>query len=185
MPGEENNEGWQHTLWPTPGTAEPDPDQFASKDDLMFTRFMASASTSISGDMEFIEITNLGEELAVLNGWTLRSTTGSLTTYNATITSLMIQPQSSVLLANDADALSVFEQGTIVDIESALDRAFYFPDSGTALQLLDPSGAQADTLVYGNGPVSLAGWSGISLVPPLTNLDNLCLLYTSPSPRDS
>jgi len=179
MPGDDSNGEWQHTLWPTPGLAEPDPDQFASGEDLIFTRFMASATTSISGDMEFIEITNLGEELAVLNGWTLRSTTGSLTTYNATITSLMIQPESSVLLANDADALAVYEQGTIVDVEDALDRAFYFPDSGTALQLLDPSGAQADTLVYGNGPVSLAGWSGISLVPPLTNLDNLIYLRGS------
>ena len=112
----------------------------------MFTRFMPSATTSASSDMEFLEISNHGDQLAVLNGWTLRSTTGAMSPYNATITSLMIQPQSSVLLANEADQLAQHEQGSVVDISEALDRAFYFPNTGAAIQLLDPSGAQADTL---------------------------------------
>ncbi len=179
MPGEQPNGGWQHTLWPTPGQPEPDPTQFAGPEDILFTRFMPSATSDGSADMEFIEITNLGDKLAVLNGWTLRSTTGTMSTYNATVTSLMVQPQSAVLLANDADELAKHESGTIVDIDTALDRAFYFPNSGTALQLLDPSGAEADTLVYGNGPVTLAGWSGIALVEPLANLDNLIYLRGS------
>ncbi len=176
MPGEASGDDWQHTLWPTPGASEPDASQFAGKDDLMFTRFMPAASTSGSNDMEFIEISNLGDQLAVLNGWTLRSTTGALSPYNATITSLMIQPQSSVLLANEADQVAQFEQGTVVDISVALNRAFYFPNTGAAIQLLDPSGAQADTLVYGNGPVTLSGWSGIALVEPISNLDNIIYL---------
>lgn len=179
MPGSSPEDDWGHTLWPTPGAPEPDASQFAGKDDLIFTRFMPAATTSSSGDIEFIEITNLGEKLAVLNGWTLRSTTGSMSTYNATISSLIIQPQQSVLLANDADQLAGYEAGTVVDISDALDRAFYFPNSGAALQLLDPSGAQADTLVYGNGPVTLAGWSGISLVEPITYLDNIIYLRGS------
>jgi phosphatidylserine/phosphatidylglycerophosphate/cardiolipin synthase-like enzyme len=179
MPGITAGDDWQHTLWPTPGAPEPDASQFAGKDDLIFTRFMPSATTDASGDMEFIEITNLGQQLAVLNGWTLRSTTGSMSTYNASITSLMIQPQQSVLLANDADQLSSYEIGTVVDISDALDRTFYFPNSGAALQLLDPSGAQADTLVYGNGPVTLSGWSGIALVEPIAYLDNIIYLRGS------
>ena len=179
MPATNGSNEWQHTLWPTPGTEEPDPIQFASPEDIVFTRFMPSASTSISNDMEFIEITNLGEKLAVLNGWTLRSTTGAESMYNATVTNLMIQPQSSVLLANDGSALSVYEDGVVVDIEAALDRAFYFPNSGASIHLLDPSGAHADTLVYGNGPVDVSGWDGISLVEPLSNLDNLIYLRGS------
>ena len=79
--------------------------------------------------MEFIELANQGNELAVLNGWTFRTTTGS-SSYNATITSLMIQPGETVVLANDADALGVYEDGTVVDLGGVLDRSFYFPNSG-------------------------------------------------------
>ena len=179
MPGDHTSDDWQHTLWPTPGQAEPDPSSFATKDDVRFTRFMPSGSTDISSDMEFVEVANQGDKLAVLNGWTLRTTTGVDSMYNATITDLMIQPGTSVLLANDADALGVYEDGSVVDIDSALDRTFYFPNSGAALQLLDSSGAEVDTLVYGNGPVSVSGWSGIALVEPISNLDNLIYLRGS------
>jgi len=179
MPGDHASDDWQHTLWPTPGQAEPDPTNFATKDDIRFTRFMPSGSTAISSDMEFIEIANQGEKLAVLNGWTLRTTTGSMSMYNATITDLMIQPGSSTLLANDADAVSVYEDGNVVDADGALERNFYFPNSGAALQLFDNSGAEVDTLVYGNGPVAVSGWSGIALAKPLSNLDNLIYLRGS------
>ena len=178
MPGETPGSDWVHTLWPTPGQAEPNPSDFADKDDLRFIRFMPSASTDISSDMEFIEIANQGEDLAILNGWTFRTTTGS-SSYNATITDLMIQPGETVVLANDADALSVYEDGTVVDLGDILDRAFYLPNSGAALQLLDSAGEQADTLVYGNGPVELAGWNGIALAEPIANLDNLIYLRGS------
>ena len=176
MADEDDSNDWMHTLWPTPGEAEPIPSDFATKDDLRFTRFMPSASTSISSDMEFIEISNQGDDLAVLNGWTLRTTTGAENSYDATITSLMVQPGASIILANDADAVRVYEDGNVVDLDGVLDRNFYIPNSGAALQLLDGSGAQADTLVYGNGPVSVSGWSGIALAEPLSNLDNLIYL---------
>ena len=71
----------------------------------------------------------------------------------------MIQPGETVVLANDADALGVYEDGTVVDLGGVLDRSFYFPNSGAALQLLDSAGEQADTLVYGNGPVDVSGWT--------------------------
>tara|TARA_B100000900_G_C20598936_1_gene724675 strand:+ start:159 stop:5024 length:4866 start_codon:yes stop_codon:yes gene_type:complete len=173
---EDSTSDWKHTLWPTPGEAEPIPSDFATKDDLRFTRFMASASTSISSDMEFIEITNQGNDLAMLNGWTLRTMTGVENSYNATIVDLMIQPGTAIILANDADAVRVYEDGTVVDLDAVLDRNFYLPNSGAALQLLDTTGAPADTLVYGNGPVSVAGWNGIALAEPLSNLDNLIYL---------
>ncbi|GIR75706.1 MAG: hypothetical protein CM15mP78_04050 [Candidatus Poseidoniales archaeon] len=179
MQGEDINGDWVHALWPTPGEAEPNPADFATKEDLRFTRFMPGASTSISSDMEFIEVSNQGDELAVLNGWTLRTTTGASSTYNATITSLMIQPGESAILANDADALSVYEDGNVVDLGGVVDRTFYFPNSGAALQLLDTNGDQADTLVYGNGPVSVPGWTGIALAKPIANLDNLIYLRGS------
>jgi len=176
MPGDHSSDDWQHTLWPTPGLPEPDPTDFATKEDIRFTRFMPAGSADISSDMEFIEVANQGDKLAVLNGWTLRTTTGAMSMYNATITDLMIQPGSSTLLANDADAVSVYEDGTVVDVDGALERNFYFPNSGAALQLFDSSGAEVDTLVYGNGPVAVSGWNGIALAKPLSNLDNLIYL---------
>ena len=179
MPGDHSSDDWQHTLWPTPGLPEPQPSSFATKEDIRFTRFMPSGSTDISNEMEFIEVANQGDKLAVLNGWTLRTTTGVTSMYNATITNLMIQPGTSTLLANDADAVGVYEDGNVVDVDGALDRNFYFPNSGAALQLFDASGAEVDTLVYGNGPVSVSGWSGIALAEPLSNLDNLIYLRGS------
>lgn len=176
MPGEIASSDWVHTLWPTPGEPEPDPASFATKEDVRFTRFMPSASSDISSDMEFVEISNQGDKLAVLNGWVLRTTTGASNTYNATFTDLMIQPQSAVLLANDADAVRVYEDGVVVDIDGAVNRNFYFPNSGAALQLLDGSETEVDTIVYGNGPVSVSGWNGISLARPIADLDNLIYL---------
>ncbi|DAC09805.1 MAG TPA: hypothetical protein D7H88_00935, partial [Candidatus Poseidoniales archaeon] len=61
-----------------------------------------------------------------LNGWTLRTTTGAENMYNATINNLMIQPGASILLANDADAVRVYEDGDVVELDAVLDRNFYF-----------------------------------------------------------
>ena len=179
MPSDDVGSDWQHTLWPTPGSPEPNPSDFATYSDIKFTRFMPSASSSLSKEMEFIELQNLGNNIAVLNGWILRSTSSSFSTYNVTINSLVIQAGDSVILANDAPSLERYETGRIVDLTSILDRTFYFPNSGAALQLFDPSGSVADTLVYGNGPTAISGWSGIALVEPISGLANVVYLRGS------
>ena len=179
VPGNTTQDEWRHSLWPTPGEEEPDIANFASPDEIRFTRFMPDGSTSISSNLEFIEISNTGTKLAVLNGWTMRSTSGAGVEYDTTITSMMIQPQSSVVLTNDADALGVYEDGALVDINDALNRSLYLTNSGAAIQLLDPSGGEVDAFVYGNGLVTIEGWNGISLVKPITNLDNVIYLRGS------
>ncbi len=167
---------WTHTMWPTPGGPEPDPSQFAGPEDVMFTRFMPYANVASSGDIEFVEITNIGDRLAVLNGWTLRTVTGASNMYNSTVVDLQIQPGSSVLLGNDVTAFGLYEDGDAYEIDSVMQRSFYFPNGGAALQLLDGEETVADTLVYGNGPVDVSGWTGIALVEPVSNLANLIYL---------
>ena len=170
------NGSWVHTLWPTPGLPEPDPSLVASPEDLKFTRLMPTSSTNLASDLEFIEITNQGNQSAALNGWSLRSITGVDSMYEATITALIVPARSGVVLTNDAAALGVFDSATAVGIDVVLNRSMYLPNGGAALQLLDPTGQSVDTVVYGNGPTEVTGWSGPSLTEPLTGLENLVYL---------
>lgn len=173
QPGAQSTDGWIHTLWPTPGEVEPDPANLASPDDLRFTRFMP---TNQGGDdMEFIEITNQGTKLAMLEGWILRSVSSAGTVYDATFNDVFINPESSLILTAD-DSLSSYEDGDLMELSSALDQSFYIASSGAAIQLLTPSSTEVDTLVYGNGPVDVTGWNGIALAEPVTNLANLIYL---------
>ncbi|MCH1422399.1 MAG: phospholipase D-like domain-containing protein, partial [Candidatus Poseidoniaceae archaeon] len=64
--------------------------------------------------------------------------------------------------------------GNIVAFDTALSpNGFTLPDSGAALHIKTPSGMLADTVVYGNGPVEIMGWSGISLVEPVSSISLL------------
>lgn len=171
-----STEPWTHTLWPTPGSEEPDSNNLAGPGDVLITRLMPDASSSVSSTMEFLEITNSGDKLAVMDGWTLRSISNAGVAYDASFTNFMIQPSSSILLANDALAIQLYEDGTVIELDVVLNRSLYLTDSGAAIQLLNPSGTSVDTVVYGNGPVDVDGWTGIALVEPITNLDNLIYL---------
>ena len=173
---EHNGSSWVHSLWPTPGEAEPEPSTLAGPDDLRFARFMPASSTSVSSDLEFIELHNTGTLQAMLNGWKIRSITGIDSVYEATISDLNIPPGQSVVLTNDVTGLGVYETGQVADISTALNRSFYLSNSGAAIQLVDPSGQEVDTVVYGNGPTDVDGWSGIALVEPLQGLGNLIYL---------
>ena len=165
---------WQTLLWPTPGAEEPDPSLFAEADDITFSRFMPEGSTSITANAEFIEITNLGESLAYMNGWSLSMVNSASETVEYTLGDVSIAANSSVLLAADASGLSVYEDGNIVAFDTALSPSgFTLPDSGAALHIKTPGGMLADTVVYGNGPVEIMGWSGISLVEPVSSISLL------------
>ena len=164
---------WRIMPWITPGYEEPDLSNIASYSDILLTRIMPDASTSVDGDMEFLEITNKGTQIASLQGWTLRHISTAGTPFNTTIQSLMIAPQSSAILASDVSSLSVYETGTMYAVDQVLNRTMYFGNSGAALQLEDLDGNIADAIVYGNGPTESNGWNGISVVEPFVGLSNL------------
>ena len=44
----------------------------ASIDDIKFSSIMWDGVSSISTEMEFFELTNVGTEAAMLNGWTVK-----------------------------------------------------------------------------------------------------------------
>ena len=167
------NGKWSKMPWTTPGEEEPDLSNLASYQDIKFTRIMPDASTDIDSEMEFIEITNIGGSFASLQGWTLRHISTTSVPFNTTIGSLMISPMSSVILASDATTLSVYEDGIIREMAGVLNRSMYLSNSGAAIQLEDPLGNIADTVVYENGPVGSLGWNGVSLVAPFSGMENL------------
>ena len=125
----------------------------ASIDDIKFSSIMWDGVSSISTEMEFFELTNVGTEAAMLNGWTVKRIASDGTSFESTITNLQIDASSSVKLSNDVAALELFEDGNILDMGVAMENPIYLLDSGMALQLIHPTGLVADTIVYKNGPV--------------------------------
>jgi len=173
-PGETELDGWELLLWPTPGYEEPDATLFAEAQDIVFSRFMPEGSTSISSNTEFIEVSNIGDSLAYMEGWTFTLINSANEATDYSFGEVAIPSNGSVILASDPSGLSVYEDGTIIGFDSAMSiSGLTLPDSGAALQISTPSGVLADTVVYGNGPVESAGWSGISLVEPVTSLSLL------------
>lgn len=169
------NDEWVEFMWPTPGTPEPDMTAMASIDDIKFSSIMWDGVSSISTEMEFFELTNIGTEVAILNGWTVRRIASDGTSFESEITNLQINASASVKLSNDVVALELFEEGELLDMASAMENPIFLLDSGMALQLIHPTGIVADTVVYKNGPVDSEGWEGVSLSEPVSGIDNLIL----------
>ena len=169
------NQEWIEFMWPTPGSPEPDASVMASIDDIKFSSIMWDGISSISTEMEFFELTNIGTESAILNGWKVKRIASDGTSFESDITNLQIDAGSSIKLSNDVSALELFEDGNIIDMGIAMDNPIFLLDSGMALQLIHPTGVIADTIVYKNGPVDSEGWSGVSLSEPVNGIDNLIL----------
>ena len=171
----ETNQEWIEFMWPTPGSVEPDASMMASIDDIKFSSIMWDGVSSISTEMEFFELTNIGTESAILNGWKVKRIASDGSSFESDITNLQLDASSSVKLSNDVAALELFEEGNIIDMGVAMENPIFLLDSGMALQLIHPTGVIADTIVYKNGPVDSEGWSGVSLSEPVSGIDNLIL----------
>ena len=171
----ETNQEWIEFMWPTPGSPEPDASMMASIDDIKFSSIMWDGVSSISTEMEFFELTNIGTESAILNGWKVKRIASDGSSFESDITNLQLDASSSVKLSNDVAALELFEEGNIIDMGVAMENPIFLLDSGMALQLIHPTGVIADTIVYKNGPVDSEGWSGVSLSEPVSGIDNLIL----------
>ena len=161
--------------WPTPGEEEPDISDFAGADDLRFSRFMFEEKSTTTND-EFFEISNTGDIMALLNGWTVRKTTTGGVSFNGTFTAGEISAGSSVIISPDANSVKAMGATMILDADDVMNFPVWLPNSGATIQLVAPDGTIADTLVYGNGPTDAEGWSGPSIAEPVTTVDRILYL---------
>ena len=97
----ETNQEWIEFMWPTPGSVEPDASMMASIDDIKFSSIMWDGVSSISTEMEFFELTNIGTESAILNGWKVKRIASDGSSFESDITNLQLDASSSVKLSND------------------------------------------------------------------------------------
>ena len=161
--------------WPTPGEEEPENSNFADADDLVFSRFMFEEKSQTTND-EFFEISNTGDVMAVLNGWTVRKTTTGGVSFNGTFSAGEIAAGSSVIISPDADSVKAMGATMILDADDVMNFPVWMPNSGSTIQLVAPDGTIADTFVYGNGPTSSEGWSGPAIGEPVTTVDRILYL---------
>ena len=161
--------------WPTPGEGEPEISDFAGPEDLIFSRFMFEEKSQTTND-EFFEISNTGNVIAMLNGWTVRKTTTGGVSFNGTFTAGQIAAGSSVIISPDASSVKAMGATMILNAEDVMNFPVWLPNSGATIQLIAPDGTIADTFVYGNGPTSAEGWSGVSIGEPVTTVDRILYL---------
>ena len=89
----ETNQEWIEFMWPTPGSVEPDASMMASIGDIKFSSIMWDGVSSISTEMEFFELTNIGTESAILNGWKVKRIASDGSSFESDITNLQLDAQ--------------------------------------------------------------------------------------------
>ena len=163
---------WSINPWITPGHPEPTLADYAGADDVKFSRIMPHGTHSISSNMEFFELKNIGTRNAVLDSWQVKRITSSGSTFTSTFQNLNLESGQTVIISSDASALSVFEANSVESMQDVLTAPLYLPDDGGALQLTSSTGQLADTVVWGNGDTSVDGWSGTSIMMSVSDIDN-------------
>ena len=147
----------------------------AGPEDLHFTALMPAGSLDDT-NVEFFELRNSGTKPAVLDGWILERVTSATNAFQATISDLRIEPGSSVTLSAEADGLADLVGRRGRQHDRPPQRGHLPQRRRRCRPFADPIGAIADAVVWGDGPVNVDGWSGVSVVPPLTGLDHLVYL---------
>jgi len=172
-----STDGWTESPWSTPAQENPDFSNLAMAGDIIMTRMMSQGSNSEVSNSDFIEIKNIGENIAYLAGWSFEVTSGgNSNTY--TVGQLTIPSGNSVVLANDAVGIWVSESSPInsewidyYSFDDVLGEEMLIPDSGASIRILDTSGTISDSIVYDNGPTDSNDWNGESVSPPTNGID--------------
>ena len=163
---------WVRNPWITPGMPEPTLSDYAGAEDIKFSRIMPDGTHSLSSNMEFFELSNVGQKNAVLSSWQVTRVTSSGSTFSSTFENINLESGKSVIIGADASALSIFETGAVQSMSEVMTVPLYLPDDGGALQLITSSGEIADTVVWGNGDTTIEGWSGTSVMMSVSDIDN-------------
>ena len=168
---------WFSGAYPTPGQANIQATDFATAQDIVMTRVSPY-------DNEFIQIKNIGDKDAFLNGWTININDG--TVYECTIiNNMFFAPHSSVVFAEEsaitgsggmADVIAtdtnllLGEATTYLNFDDIGCADLYIPDSGVAVSLKDANGELGDTFVFDAGPASQDGWSSETVSIPSSSV---------------
>ena len=141
-----------------------DPINYSGASDLLFTRIMP---VGVSGhEADWLEIQNVGDSAIDLSGWSIsrnRSFTPPWTSLGVDISRHIDIPWRTDRTHVEPSSLPSWLSDRIVDGEVAMDTMPELIDSGTALQLISPSGTVVDTLVYDGGNAEISEWNGPSV----------------------
>jgi hypothetical protein len=134
---------------------------------LLYMLYAYGYTTSTVQSDEAVRLVNAGTTVVGVGGWQIRNQAGGAITLPLTAT---IAAGQKLWIANTAAGFRTYfgfnpdyEYGGDTDptVPQATETAGYaFADTGGAVQLYDSSSALQDTLVYGTGNTSTAGWSG-------------------------
>ena len=102
-------------------------------DDLRFSRFMFEEKSTTTND-EFFEISNTGDIMAVLNGWTIRKNNYRRCSvqwhfYRRSISA------GSVIISPDANSVKAMGATMILDADDVMNFPVWLPNSGATIQL--------------------------------------------------
>ena len=180
----DDGENWFAGAYPTPGIANVQATDFAVAQDIVMTRISPY-------DNEFIQIKNIGDNDAFLNGWTININDGTL--YECTIiNNMFFSPQSTIVFADSSDItdsdgmaevisddtnLLLGEATTYLNFDDIGCSDLYIPDTGVAISIKDSNGDLADTFVFDSGPASQDGWSSEAISIPTSSVSNDEFVY--------
>ncbi len=175
---------WFAGAYPTPGVANVQATDFATANDIIFSRVSPYQN-------EFIQIKNIGDKDAFLNGWTLSINDG--TVYECMlISNSFFPPQSNIMFADDTGITGSNGMSSIISDDVLLTdggvneyinfneigcSGLYLPDSGVAITLKDTEGNIADTFVFDSGPASQDGWTSEAISIPSSSVSNDEFVY--------
>ena len=152
------------------------PSEWNGKYDVKFTRLMPGEVPN--RDNDWFELSNLGNEVANLTGWTIeriRSTTPWISTFNE----LLIPAGGSIVLTENPDNLFLDGGISAIDGNVVMNNMPWLVDSGSALQLKSPNGTVVDAVVYGGGDAEIEGWNGGAISVPGDGTPGLILMRGS------
>ena len=180
----EDGENWFTAAYPTPGEANILATDFAVAQDIVITRVSPYSN-------EFIQIKNIGNKDAFLNGWTININDGTL--FECTImSSTFFPPDSSIVMSDDSSITGTNGMSNIITQDTNLllgeatnylnlddigCQGLYLPDSGVAISLKDSNGDLSDTFVYDSGPAGQSGWASESISIPSSSVSSDDFVY--------
>ena len=157
--------GWGPTLMPSPGMANPVPDDWDGTSSVIFSRIMVG-EVNDQRDHDWFEIRNIGTQTLDMSGWMISRHREDAPAWNDTFRGLILGPGESAIITGDPVHLLEDAALEAYGGNDVMYNMPWLPDSGGGFQLVSPTGVVVDTIVYGDGDPNIEGWTGPSITPP-------------------